>query len=346
MNKVSLVVPVYNMGDKIEKCVQSLIDQTYKNIEIILVDDGSKDDSFDNCLKFKDKDKRVKVYRTENRGSGPARNYGIYHASGKYIYFPDADDYLEPYAIEILERTMRESDCDLVVFGYKNISVEGSIRSIKNYPKMVKKGDDIRRNYTDYMTTVSKYGIQGAPWNKFFNLELIKKEGVLYPALRRHQDEAFIARYMTYAKNVCFIPEVLYTYYTNDLIKEWDKYPIDYIEAVKGLYEDRKKNILIWSSVDNSTHDLISKEYICNIIKSLELSFSPKFGLNKEKRMNWIIKNIKNSKINEINVPNCLGRYQSLIINLIRQKKYKKMYICLACKVTLQKKGMLKILKK
>lgn len=345
MDKVSLVVPVYNMGNKIDKCVQSLVAQTYKNIEIILIDDGSTDNSFENCLKLKDKDNRIKVYRTENQGSGPARNYGISYATGKYIYFPDADDYLEPDAIEVLERTISSGDYDLVVFGYKNMSVDGSIKSIKKYPKIIENGDNIRKNYTNYMTTASKYGIQGAPWNKFFNLELIKKEGILYPPLRRHQDEAFIARYMTYAKSVCFIPEVLYTYYTNNLAKEWDKYPTDYIEAVKGLYEDRKKNILIWNYSDKNTHDLVTKEYICNIIKSLELSFSPKFNLNKDSRLDWIIKNIKDSKINNIDIPGCLGKYQSFIINLIRKNKYKVLYICLACKVYFEKNGILSVIK-
>lgn len=345
MNKVSIVVPIYNMANKIENCVQSLINQTYENIEIILVDDGSKDDSFLKCTKLQEKDKRIKVYRTKNCGSGPARNYGIERASGTYIYFPDADDYLEPYAVEVLEKTMREGNHDLVVFGFKNMASNGKIMSIKNYPNMIKEGVDIRKNYANYMTTISKYGIQGAPWNKFFRMSVIKKHGILYPELRRHQDEGFIARYMTYAESICFISDVLYTYFTNDLGKEWDKYPVDYINAVKGLYDERKNNILIWNSEDNDTHDLVNKEYICNFIKALELSFSPKFRFQYKQRINWIIRNVNDSEINNINIPNCLGKYQRVILKFIRQKEYKKLYFCLAIKVIVEKNGLLKLIK-
>lgn len=238
MDKVSIVVPVYNMGSKIEKCVHSLMEQTYKNIEIILVDDGSRDDSFAHCKELALEDCRIVAYHTENMGSGPARNYGISHATGRYIYFPDADDYLEPNAIDVMVNAMGVGDVDLVVFGYKNIGVSGKILKVKTYPELIQRGVNIRANYSDYMTTLSKLGIQGAPWNKFFDMNVIREHNISYPPLGRHQDEGFIASYMTHTTCVHFITDVLYTYYTNDLKKEWDKYPVTYIEAVCGLYNE------------------------------------------------------------------------------------------------------------
>ena len=92
---VSIVVPVYNMGNSLEVCVDSLLKQKYYNIEIVLVDDGSRDNSLEVCYKLQKRDSRIQVYHTENRGSGPARNTGIEKATGRYIYFPDADDKLE-----------------------------------------------------------------------------------------------------------------------------------------------------------------------------------------------------------------------------------------------------------
>ena len=85
------------------------------------------------------------------------------------------------------------------------------------------------------------YTIQGAPWNKFFDLTVIKKFKIFYPSLRRHQDEGFIARYVDKASRITFSNEILYTYYVNNLQKQWDKYPVDYIEAVNGLFNERKK---------------------------------------------------------------------------------------------------------
>lgn len=107
------------MEDKIDNCVSSILAQTYKNIEVILVDDGSKDKSLLHCQRLSEKDNRVKVYHTENRGSGPARNYGLSKASGEYVYFPDADDNLDPAAIEILVNATVSDNVDLVVFGFE-----------------------------------------------------------------------------------------------------------------------------------------------------------------------------------------------------------------------------------
>lgn len=346
MDKVSIVVPVYNMGDKIEKCVQSMMTQTYKDLEILLVDDGSKDDSYTHCKNLVAKDSRIVAYHTENRGSGPARNYGIEHATGRYIYFPDADDYLEPNAVDIMVKAMAGEGVDLVVFGYKNIGVSGKELRVKIYPELMENGDKIRANYSDYMTTLSPLGIQGAPWNKFFDMKVIREHNITYPALRRHQDEGFIARYMTYAKRVHFIKDVLYTYYTNDLKREWDKYPVTYIEAVKGLYAERKKNILVWNKNDNKVHYMVYKEYICNFVKALELSFSTKFEFNKKKRIAWIKSNIKKSEIEIIPVPGNIGKYHRMVLKRIRKHRYNAVYHLLAFKVFVEKNGIVDRLKK
>lgn len=340
-NMVSIVVPVYNMGEKLEKCVKSLIAQTYSDIEILLIDDGSKDNSFLVCQQLAQKDNRIKVFQTKNQGAGPARNYGIAQAEGRYIYFPDADDYLEPDAIEILEKVMSSNDCDLVVFGYKRVNQSGEIQGTKSYEETVFDGDKVRMDYSDFITLEAKYSIQGAPWNKFFDLNVIKENKIIYPALRRHQDEAFIARYMTYAKKICFISDVLYVYYVNDLKKEWDKYPVDYIDAVTGLFEERKTNILIWHSEDNKTHDLVYREYLCNVIKTLELSFSPKYNFNRKKRLEWIKKIIVDSDIKNVPCPACTGKYQRTMYKMIQSENYFLLYISLYVKVVVHKMGWL-----
>ncbi len=337
MDKISIVVPVYNMGDKIETCVQSLINQTYQNIEIILVDDGSNDDSYAHCLHLAESDSRVVALHTENRGSGPARNTGIDNATGRYIYFPDADDYLEPQAIDILVKAMDNDKYDLVVFGFRNVNQDGKEIKVKRYENSEKDGDTIRSNYSPYMTTMSEFGIQGAPWNKFFDLNVIKENKLEYPPLRRHQDEGFIARYMCYARNVHFIEDVLYTYYVNDLQAEWKKYPVDYIDAVIGLYETRKETILKWNPKDYDVQNLIEREYLCNVIKSLELSFSPKMKLDKTTRKKWMKKLIKKSDIISMETPHGIGSYQRVIHALIKEKREKILYLVLWLKVEMQK---------
>ena len=343
---VSIVVPIYNMGSKLEKCVLSLLKQTYKNIEIILVDDGSKDNSLIVCNSLSRLDNRIFVYHTENLGSGPARNNGIVHSNGKYIYFPDADDILDEKAIEILVNNAEINKSDVIVFGYKSLDINGKIVSEKKYKNKIIKGIDARNNYLDFSTNERPYTIQGAPWNKFFKTDMIKINHIEYPSLRRHQDEAFIARYITHLNNIQFIDNVLYSYFENNLGKQWDKYPVTYIDDVIGLFNDRKKNMLLWCKNDFSLHDQIYAGHIARVIKALELSFSPKFSFSKFERLLWMINSINKSEIKTIPVPKNLGKYQNFALKLIKSNKIEKLYLFLQIKVLTEKCGLLRIIKK
>ena len=100
-NLISIIVPVYNVSEYLPRCLDSLINQTYKNIEIILVNDGSTDNSLEICKKYAEKDLRIKVIDKENGGISSARNTGIAEASGEWIGFVDSDDYIEPCTYEI-----------------------------------------------------------------------------------------------------------------------------------------------------------------------------------------------------------------------------------------------------
>lgn len=343
---VSIIVPVYNMGAKIEACVGTLLKQTYRNLEIILIDDGSKDNSYRILKKIENLDKRVKAYHTENCGSGPARNYGISHCHGKYMFFPDADDLLNEDAIAILVNAIEESDTDLIVFGFQSINNSRNIISKKIFHRKIIDGKVARTRYANYLSMERPYTIQGAPWNKFFKHDLIIKYRIEYPPLRRHQDEAFIARYVTHVKNIYFINDILYSYYVNDLKLEWDKYPTTYIDSVIGLYEDRKLNMLKWCESDVETHDMVIANFISGVIKALELSFSPKFNFDVKERMIWIEDTIKKSNIICMRRPNSIGKYQRLTMTLIKQKLYRCLYMLLCLKVLIERNGMLRIVKR
>lgn len=337
MKKVSVIVPIYNMEKSIERCLSSLQNQDYPNLEIILIDDGSTDNTLYICNNIAKKDSRMVVVHTNNRGSGPARNTGIENATGEYAYFPDADDYLEPNAISIMVNAMNDSGADLVVFGFRNVNQDGKVLLEKKYESSIQNSSEIRNAYKDYIGYTAKWGIQGAPWNKFFDLNIIKKAKIEYPSLRRHQDEGFIGRYMCVSKKVCFIGNILYTYYINDLKKEWQKYPIDYIDSVIGLYDVRKSTILSWNVEDYETKSMINHEYICNTIKALELTFSPKMTLGKDGKREWILQLIEKSGLQNIDeLPTSLGKYQKYIMTLIRINNHRVLYYSLMAKVWIE----------
>lgn len=111
---ISVIVPVYNVEKYLNECVDSLISQTYSNLEIILVDDGSTDSSFSICMKYKSKDSRIVVYHKDNEGLGLTRNYGLQKANGEFVTFLDSDDYLYPDAIKVMYEHIKKFDCDIV----------------------------------------------------------------------------------------------------------------------------------------------------------------------------------------------------------------------------------------
>lgn len=321
------------MEHSIEHSVLSLTSQDYQNIEIILVDDGSRDDSLNRCQIIAGKYPNVRVIHTDNQGAGPARNAGIAEARGQYAYFPDADDVLESNAISTLVNAITIIDgCDLVVFGYKCMNSKGKIIREQHYSEAIKDAEELRCSYAQCMTTLSIWSIQGAPWNKFFNLQVIKDYHIEYPPLRRHQDECFIASYMSVAHKVHFIPNLLYTYYVNDIKKEWQKYPVNYIDAVIGLYENRKKTILTWNIYDSKTYEMVQNEYICFIIKSIELSFSPQLNLSTSDRKKRISEILYKTQLLKLPLPSMLGWYQRLYIFLVRYN-FSLSYLLLKIKV-------------
>lgn len=116
---VSIIVPIYNSAEYIEACLQNLINQTYKNIEIIMVNDGSTDDSWEKCLLWKQKDKRVRIFSQENRGVGEARNLGLENAVGDYIAFVDVDDTCDREMYMRMVSTLKKEDTDIVFCGMK-----------------------------------------------------------------------------------------------------------------------------------------------------------------------------------------------------------------------------------
>lgn len=125
--KVSIVVPVYNTAKYLEKCLNSICSQTYHNLEIILIDDGSTDQSLNICNSFAEKDSRIHVVHQENKGLSNARNKGMELATGSYISFFDSDDYVEPNMIETMLKVSLFHNADVCECSFDELRVDGSV---------------------------------------------------------------------------------------------------------------------------------------------------------------------------------------------------------------------------
>ena len=142
---VSVVVPIYNVEAYLDRCISSVVLQTYSNLEIILVDDGSPDRCPQICDDWARRDCRIKVIHKENAGLGMARNTGIEHATGSYVYFLDSDDYIEPETIEETVRSAWEHSAEVVLFGRKWVNQNKEIFQVEipNSRKMVYRGREV-----------------------------------------------------------------------------------------------------------------------------------------------------------------------------------------------------------
>ena len=125
MKKISVIVPVYNSIDCLERCVRSICAQTYSALEIILVDDGSTDGTDRLCEQLAGQDDRIVTYHKQNGGASSARNLGIDRASGEYLGFVDSDDYIEPYVYEKMMQVLSEKDCDVVQISRDEVDEDG-----------------------------------------------------------------------------------------------------------------------------------------------------------------------------------------------------------------------------
>ena len=202
---ISIVVPVFNIKDYLIKCVESLVNQTYKNTEIILVDDGSTDGSELLCDKLKSTYPSVKAYHKKNGGLSDARNYGIIKSSGQYITFVDGDDYLHPKACEILYRAAKDFNAKLVVGGL--MIVDGKNRIMKEAPLC---SEVSVRCYEDALKLVFD-GKGYSACGKLYARELFNK--IVFPVGKIDEDFATIYKLFIESKEIVYAPDYIYYYY-------------------------------------------------------------------------------------------------------------------------------------
>ena len=128
---ISVIVPVYNVEKYLERCVKSIAAQTYKDLEILLIDDGSTDKSGEMCDDFQQTDSRIKAFHKQNGGLSDARNYGIEHSAGEFISFVDSDDYIDEKMLETLHRLITENDADLAVCSAMDVFEGKEVTQVK-----------------------------------------------------------------------------------------------------------------------------------------------------------------------------------------------------------------------
>lgn len=204
---ISVIVPIYNVEDYLNKCLTSIMMQTYRDLEIIMVNDGSTDKSADICKFFCKKDSRFKLINQKNSGVSVARNTGIKNSHGEYISFVDADDYLEVDMYQKLMNEYTNDEIDLVCCGIYRVNNEKKIKDFTLRKKIIIGKDEFLRQ----MFKIKKRKICWAPWNKLFKTKIVKK--IMFPIdIKIGEDMLFLYEYIKQSQKIILTTDILYNY--------------------------------------------------------------------------------------------------------------------------------------
>lgn len=281
---ISVIVPVYNVEKYIRNCLDSIINQTYKDLEIILVDDGSTDNSGAICDEYAQKDSRIKVIHKQNGGLSSARNAGLDNATGKYVGFIDSDDFIELDMYEKLLNTLQVTQTDVCMCGCKIVSEQGAILFKNNLPIKIYKIDDILKDVILPLET--------SAWNKLYKREIIGN--ARFPEGKIHgEDLIFTLEYLTSEMTFSAIEDYSYYYVKHPSSITTSKFSIKSFDEVyckdqaynlvAEKFPHYKENALKWCF--RARMNIIRK-----LLGSVQIE---EYNAEYENYKTWVIKNYK-----------------------------------------------------
>ena len=330
MAEVSVIVPVYNVEEYLPKCLDSLIGQTYKDIKIICVNDGSTDGSMDILKKYEKKDKRIVVVSKKNGGLSSARNVGLKKCNTKYVMFCDSDDYVSPRMCEKMLETIEKDNSDLAVCVLNAIYLAHNEmeESDRNYYRLNYTGKQYIHDELVLKTDVSVV-------NKIFRMDIIKKYNIEFPEGLNNEDFYFYNAYMGVSRTISFVNQRLYNYMRREgsIMSEnfeAEKLSMDHLLVAEKLFDfykeigflEKHKYLFwkqfvmsFWFSVEHS-----SEKYKREILEEGRIFIRKNFDeyLPKDKNVKWEVKTILTG--------NRLGKIKRKIRNGL-VKVYKKVNI-------------------
>lgn len=255
--KFSIVVPVYNVKQYLEKCLNSILNQTYKNFELIIVDDGSNDGSKDICDEYLKKNKKIKVIHKQNGGLSDARNFGVEKACGDYLLFIDSDDYIEPLLLEKLNESLQLAKVDIVRFGLNVVD--------ENYKIKFKSNE---ANYTnvkpvDLIDQLINTKFLEAACFYCYNLNFFKNNNFKYEKGKLHEDFGLTPLIICKSKNMSWINYNGYNYLqrNNSIINNKNE----------KIEKQKFKDILSHydNFINNYKDEKIYKKLLCYLTESI-----------------------------------------------------------------------------
>lgn len=273
---ISIIIPVYNAQNYVGNCIDSLLNQTYKDIEIVLIDDGSKDNSFEICKSYSKIDERVRVYSKENEGAATARNLGIEYATGKYIQFIDSDDYVDKEYCRKLLDSIEDGKYQLGICSYYSVKYDGlrecTIKHNKKY--------SFFRYLLELMASPMTY-YHGVLWNKIYVKDIIDDNNIRFKrSISLGEDFVFNLEYLKHVKRVRAIDEYLYYYvcYLPDSLSKKEKSIFDRVVDRAVLF-DYYKEFFEYKGLYSTMKDLVNAYIISFYVSEIHRTHGLDIGM-------------------------------------------------------------------
>lgn len=283
--KVSIIIGCYNVSKWLkEKKLSCILNQTYKNIEVLLVNDGSTDDTLSICNSLQTLDKRIVVISKENGGLGSARNTGLDHASGKYIWFYDVDDEAELNLIEKNVSWMEEYQTDMNIFSYWCITPDQDLKQEIHFKeRLITNNIQLKSIFVDELLLVPNGN--GFAWNKFYRRSFIEKNHFRFGNQRIQQDELFNVQFYPIIDNIFISNELLYHYFIYNSGNNRSRFIENRIDIFISIYQGLKKFTKNWNLHDSRVDNYINSRLYAGVENSiLYNSFHPDAPYNNAER--------------------------------------------------------------
>ena len=274
---ISIIIPIYNVERYLSGCLSSLVNQTQKKFEVILINDGSTDNSLAICKEFKPLLPNCMIIEQNNQGVSTARNKGIEFAVGNYLYFMDSDDWLNIYFIETLTNEIHKNDFDVIVFGFNKVNESGTLinKIIPRNESIIKKD----KNFEKLFDSLNE-GVGLAVWDKLVKTSLINEYTINFKKMRNAEDFVFSFEVYSKANSIKILKNSPYNYRIQISGKRNDNYdlPKNHLIAMENLLA------LTANHNDESTNKFISKMAVLwlGIVNPINIASFEKLNFNQK----------------------------------------------------------------
>lgn len=323
---VSIIVPIYNAEKFIDKCLNAIVNQSYHNIEIILVNDGSTDQSIDKCIVWEQADSRIRVIDQVNGGVSIARNKGIDVATGELLLFIDVDDYIEQETVKTLVEQQSQTQADMVIYGFYRHLMDGTIRKNEGNQttKMMSSSQFLSQFWQHYEEEITN-----TPFNKLYKSQILKENHIYFPeGITMGEDLLFNLDYLAFTKQILIFDSYLYHYMMHPN-QATLKVNIAIYEDYIHFFEKIESIILTKISADDFDWKHHYHQLLKHMITAIEMPYRSDSPDSKEQK-EQLFKIIQAFQ-NNFELENLISedKLENIIRKLIQNQKYYQLHVYL-----------------